>query len=278
METRSRADYANSHASQPDVRGHVGRNTNHRRFRPCGLEGESPQLQPAHPRPTIPTTAYVARLVVCHRCVPNDVPPVPRPVCAPDLPVQVASSALLSFTESLFLGARSEGKRGSDAIICVMWQSVWTALPFSSAHIPSVSKVISAWQTPHFRESSFASFSRLVSRRTRFRERNKSKSEAGADVPPVGPEQAARIWLATEATDMRCGFGCLAERVRAVVGQAPLSGGLFVFRSRRGDRLKILLWDRATDFSFGTSVWRLGYSSHPAYRKERARSNCERVS
>ena len=27
--------------------------------------------------------------------------------------------------------------------------------------------------------------------------------------------QATRIWLATEATDMRCGFDRLAERVRA---------------------------------------------------------------
>ena len=56
--------------------------------------------------------------------------------------------------------------------------------------------------------------------------------------------QATRIWLATEATDMRCGFDRLAERVRAVTDQDPLSGHLFVFRSRRGDRLKILLWDR----------------------------------
>ena len=56
--------------------------------------------------------------------------------------------------------------------------------------------------------------------------------------------QATRIWLATEATDMRCGFDRLAERVRAVMGQDPLSGHLFIFRSRRGDRLKILLWDR----------------------------------
>jgi transposase len=36
----------------------------------------------------------------------------------------------------------------------------------------------------------------------------------------------------------------LAERVRAVIGQDPLSGHLFVFRSRRGDRLKILLWEQ----------------------------------
>jgi transposase len=56
--------------------------------------------------------------------------------------------------------------------------------------------------------------------------------------------QGARIWLAAEATDMRCGFDRLAERVRVVIGQDPLSNCFFVFRSRRGDRLKILLWDR----------------------------------
>lgn len=56
--------------------------------------------------------------------------------------------------------------------------------------------------------------------------------------------QAARIWLATEATDMRCGFDRLAERVKTMIGEDPLSGHLFVFRSRRADRLKILVWDR----------------------------------
>jgi transposase len=55
--------------------------------------------------------------------------------------------------------------------------------------------------------------------------------------------QGVRIWLAVEKTDMRCGFDRLAERVRAVIGENPLSGHLFVFRSRRGDRLKILVWD-----------------------------------
>ena len=43
---------------------------------------------------------------------------------------------------------------------------------------------------------------------------------------------------------MRCGFDRLAERVRAVIGEDPLTGHLFLFRSRRGDRLKILVWDR----------------------------------
>jgi transposase len=56
--------------------------------------------------------------------------------------------------------------------------------------------------------------------------------------------QSSRIWLATEASDMRCGFDRLAERVRAVIGQDPLSGHVFVFVSRRRDRLKLLLWDQ----------------------------------
>lgn len=60
----------------------------------------------------------------------------------------------------------------------------------------------------------------------------------------------ARIWLAREAQDMRCGFDRLAERVRAVMGQDPLSGHWFVFRSRRGDRLKILYWDQG-----GWVIW-----------------------
>lgn len=54
----------------------------------------------------------------------------------------------------------------------------------------------------------------------------------------------SRIWLAAEATDMRCGFDRLAQRVQAVIGQDPLSGHLFLFRSRNGNRLKILTWDR----------------------------------
>jgi transposase len=53
-----------------------------------------------------------------------------------------------------------------------------------------------------------------------------------------------RIWLAAEATDMRCGFDRLAQHVQAVIGADPLSGHLFLFRSRGGNRLKILTWDR----------------------------------
>jgi transposase len=53
-----------------------------------------------------------------------------------------------------------------------------------------------------------------------------------------------RIFLGAEPTDMRKGFDGLAETVRSALGLDPLSGHLFVFRNRRGDRVKILYWDR----------------------------------
>lgn len=56
--------------------------------------------------------------------------------------------------------------------------------------------------------------------------------------------QAARIWLAASPVDMRCGFDRLAELARTVTGQDPFHAHLFLFRSRRGDRLKLLQWDR----------------------------------
>lgn len=53
-----------------------------------------------------------------------------------------------------------------------------------------------------------------------------------------------RIWLASAPADMRCGFDRLAELAGAVTQQNPLDGHLFLFRGRRGDRLKILYFDR----------------------------------
>jgi transposase len=52
-----------------------------------------------------------------------------------------------------------------------------------------------------------------------------------------------RIFLYRPPADMRCGFDRLAELVRSHLGEDPLSGALFLFRSRSGDRLKILYWD-----------------------------------
>ena len=54
---------------------------------------------------------------------------------------------------------------------------------------------------------------------------------------------AGRIYLCTAPTDMRKGFDTLAVLVREFLGQDPLSRHLFLFISRRRDRLKILYWD-----------------------------------
>jgi transposase len=65
------------------------------------------------------------------------------------------------------------------------------------------------------------------------------------DGPP-----GVRIWLAAQPADMRCGFDRLAELARSVCGRDPFSGHLFLFRSRGGDRLKVLYWDKD-----GLALW-----------------------
>ena len=56
---------------------------------------------------------------------------------------------------------------------------------------------------------------------------------------------AVRIFVCTKLTDMRYGFDRLAMLAETVVKQDRLSGHLFVFFNRRGDRCKILFWDRS---------------------------------
>ena len=52
-----------------------------------------------------------------------------------------------------------------------------------------------------------------------------------------------KVYLCVGATDMRKSFDSLAAMVEEQLQLNPLSGHLFVFRSRRGDRLKLLYWD-----------------------------------
>lgn len=52
-----------------------------------------------------------------------------------------------------------------------------------------------------------------------------------------------RVYLAMGRTDMRKGFDGLALQVQEVLKKDPYSGHLFLFRGRRGDRLKILYYD-----------------------------------
>lgn len=55
---------------------------------------------------------------------------------------------------------------------------------------------------------------------------------------------STRVFVATRPTDMRRSFDGLMGIVRDFLGGDPLSGHLFVFRNRSGDRLKVLWWDR----------------------------------
>lgn len=54
----------------------------------------------------------------------------------------------------------------------------------------------------------------------------------------------ARVFLATSRVDGRKGVDGLAALVRAQFQQDPLSGSLFVFFSRRADRVRVLYYDR----------------------------------
>jgi transposase len=53
----------------------------------------------------------------------------------------------------------------------------------------------------------------------------------------------ARILLATRPVDFRKGAHSLAALAAEVLGADSFSGAVLVFRSRRTDRVKILVWD-----------------------------------
>jgi transposase len=83
--------------------------------------------------------------------------------------------------------------------------------------------------------------------------------------------ELVRIYVSTQPTDMRKGFDSLAAVVREWLGHDPLSGHLFVFRSRRGDRLKLLWWDRDGLVQYYKRLER-GTFRFPATRDPQARS------
>ncbi|MGH7868993.1 MAG: IS66 family insertion sequence element accessory protein TnpB, partial [Candidatus Dormibacteraceae bacterium] len=66
----------------------------------------------------------------------------------------------------------------------------------------------------------------------------------------IGLPPSVRIYLATQPADMRRSFDGLAALTREFLGEDPLSGNLFCFRNRTGDRVKVLYWDRS-----GLCLW-----------------------
>ena len=58
----------------------------------------------------------------------------------------------------------------------------------------------------------------------------------------IGFPAGTRVWLAAGVTDMRRGFDGLASIVQGALLEDPFSGHVFVFRGRKGDRVKVLWW------------------------------------
>jgi len=59
----------------------------------------------------------------------------------------------------------------------------------------------------------------------------------------IGLPATTKVWLASGKTDMRKGFDGLAAVAQTVLREDPLSGHVFAFRGRMGDRVKVLYWD-----------------------------------
>ena len=66
----------------------------------------------------------------------------------------------------------------------------------------------------------------------------------------LSPSAAVRIFVCLEPVDCRKSFDGLFALVQQHLRLDPFSGHLFVFRSRNGQRLKILYWDRD-----GLALW-----------------------
>jgi transposase len=59
----------------------------------------------------------------------------------------------------------------------------------------------------------------------------------------IAPPAGVRVLIATQPIDFRKGADGLAAIAQHVLREDPFSGTVIVFRARRGDRVKLLVWD-----------------------------------
>jgi transposase len=59
----------------------------------------------------------------------------------------------------------------------------------------------------------------------------------------IVPSNRVRIMVATKPVDFRKGHDGLAALVKNELHKDPFTGTVFIFRSRKADRLKLIYWD-----------------------------------
>ena len=77
----------------------------------------------------------------------------------------------------------------------------------------------------------------------------------------IGWSSESRIFVAAGVTDLRKGFDGLSALVKSALSENPFGGALFIFRGRRGDKVKMIWYDGQGLCLFykrleeGTFVW-----------------------
>lgn len=56
----------------------------------------------------------------------------------------------------------------------------------------------------------------------------------------MGPPSGTPIWIVAGFTDLRRGFDALCAQIQNVLKENPFSGEIYIFRGRRGDKIKVL--------------------------------------
>lgn len=59
-----------------------------------------------------------------------------------------------------------------------------------------------------------------------------------------------RVFMAVAPVDMRRSFSGLCAIITETLGANPIGGDLFLFRGKRSDRVKTIVWDRT-----GLAIW-----------------------
>ena len=60
----------------------------------------------------------------------------------------------------------------------------------------------------------------------------------------LGQGGPVKVFVATRPVDFRKGIDGLALAVQEMFGLDPFCGAVFVFRAKRADRIKLLVWDQ----------------------------------